>query len=65
MTKTSSVVWKFPKSNNFVVCDKNNILQIIQLFNSQTQNAFKWEFDKCSEIDNCTSLTELDNIILD
>lgn len=65
MTKSSSVVWKFPKSNNFVVCDKNDILQIIRLFNEQTQDAFKWEFDKCSEIDDCTSLTELDNIILD
>lgn len=62
---TGTFTWKFPKSNNFVMCSKADILSIIQLFVAQTQSAFDFESEKFNEIDACITIEELDSVILE
>jgi hypothetical protein len=64
LPEIGTVNWKFPKSNNFVACTKVDIGYIVKEFVKQTQDAFDWEVLKATEIDNCTTLEELDNIKL-
>ena len=64
LSETEPSVWKFPKSQNFVPIVRADIYSVIYAFATQTQNAFDWESAKVQEIDACTTLAELDAVII-
>lgn len=58
-----SCTWKFPES--WVELTKNDLFTIISSIEQTVQAAFDWEIEKQLEIENCTTLDQLNLIDLD
>jgi len=63
LPENGSIAWKF--ENTFLNCTKANIAEIIGAFVAQTQAAFDWEASKVAEIEACTSLEDLNALVLE
>jgi hypothetical protein len=62
MNDGDTVNWKF--NRDWITLTKTDLSDIIGKINQHVQNSFNWEAGKFTEIDNATSLQELDSIIL-
>lgn len=56
------VDWKF--GNNWIQITKQDVQLISSSIFNHVQNTFKWEKDKHLEIESCTTLTQLNDVIL-
>lgn len=55
--------WKFEEQ--WINLTKADITNIVRAIDRAVQDAFDWENNKINQINNCTSLTELDQLNLD
>lgn len=62
MSETDSLNWKFKES--WLTINKQEIKTIVDAIQTHIQTAFDWEINKHQEIDQCTTLTELDQIVI-
>lgn len=63
MEDTDTVNWKFPET--WLTLTKSDLGTIVQLGANHIQSCFDWEVQKLTEINNCTTLEELDQIDLE
>lgn len=64
MNDTDINNFKFPKSNNWLPMTKTDMMTIVESFIIQTQNAFDWEQNIISQINNSNNFEKLDLIDL-
>lgn len=62
MQDSDTVKWKFPEA--WLTLTKSDLGQVVSAGATYVQEAFNWEADKTDEINNCTSLEELDVVDL-
>lgn len=60
MQDTDTIKWKFPES--WLTLTKAELGQVVTAGVNHVQESFNWESDKTDEINNCTTLQELDEI---
>ena len=63
ISEQDKIVWKF--TEGWVTLSKSDIKDILDLIATFIKSAFAWELEKCKEIDLCSTLDELDAVILD
>jgi hypothetical protein len=63
MRDEDTSMWKFEET--WISLTKQNLLEIVRAIDTSVQGAFDWEIEKCSEIDSCTTLQQLDQVNLD
>lgn len=64
MAAGTTMNWKF-KNSIFVDCSKEDIGDIVAAFTAKVKGAFDFEALKISEIDACSTLEELDSIVIE
>jgi hypothetical protein len=62
MNDTDTVNWKF--SEGWLVLTKEEMLTVVSTGADYINSQFEWESSKVQEIDNCTTLEELNNVDL-
>ena len=62
MNDQETVAWKFPEG--WLTLTKTELGQVVQAGATHVQQAFGWEVAKSQEIDACTSLAELDAVVI-
>ena len=62
MADTDTVNWKF--NQGWLVLTKSDMLTVVSAGADYINSQFDWESSKVQEIDNCTTLEELNNVDL-
>ena len=62
LENNGSVNWKFPEG--WVTLTKSDLKICVDALNNHVQQAFAWEQNKISEINICSTLEELDSVII-
>ena len=62
MADTDTINWKFPET--WLTITKQELGYIVSQGVAYIQGCFDWEVQKNAEIDACTTLAELDAIII-
>lgn len=62
MADDDVVLWKFPEQ--WVTLSKTDVQLIATTIRDKVQEKFLWEMNKCAEIDQCTSVEQLDQVEL-
>lgn len=62
MNENDTVTWKFPET--WLNLTKTDLGQIVAAGAAHVQNAFEWEAALVNQIGNCTTLEELDAIVI-
>lgn len=62
MSDTDTVEWKFPEG--WLTLSKSDLGQVVSAGAAHVQSSFSWEASKVVEIDSCTTLQELDAVVI-
>lgn len=63
MSDTDVINWKFPET--WINLTKSDLHHVVGILTQHVQAQFDWEMNKVSEIDTCTNLNDLSNVILE
>jgi hypothetical protein len=58
-----TVNWKFNR-DDWIALTQQDLQTVLTAVLAHVQESFNWEMAKCAEIDSCTTLTELDAVVI-